>query len=167
MYIRIPIGRIHGDTEARHRGWQARRRAMMREVSGAFYNSRKLDEALEDLRAEGITGDRVRMASMSGFADFHAAQTQSNNAQTQWIAAEYAGHGEHLGVVDTHDYPFGLDISGDDILPSFGADGGDADEACGITRVIVSIRDEAEMRAVCDIFSRLGTDDIDVESAAA
>jgi hypothetical protein len=31
----------------------------------------------------------------------------------------------------------------------------------------VSIRDEAEMRAVCDIVSRLGTDDIDVEGAAA
>ncbi|AET93926.1 MULTISPECIES: hypothetical protein [Caballeronia] len=140
---------------------------MMREVSGAFCGARKLDEALEDLRAEGIAGDRVRLASMSGFADFHASQTQSNNAQTQWIAAEYAGHGEHLGVVDTHDYPFGLDMTGDDILPSFGADGGDADEACAITRVIVSIRDEAEMRAVCDIFSRLGTDDIDVESVAA
>ncbi|SAK47999.1 hypothetical protein AWB77_00992 [Caballeronia fortuita] len=140
---------------------------MMREVSGAFYGSRKLDEALEDLRAQGIAGDRVRVASLSGFADFHTSQTQSNNAQTQWIAAEYAGHGEHLGVVDTHDYPFGFDVSSDDILPSFGADGGDADMACSITRVIVSIRDEAEMRAVCDIFSRLGTDDIDMESVAA
>jgi hypothetical protein len=138
---------------------------MMREVSGAFQGSRKLDEALEDLRAEGIAGDRVRVASMSGFADFHASQTQSNNAQTQWIAAEYAGHGEHLGVVDTHDYPFGIDVSGDDILPSFGFDGGDADADCGVTRLIVSIRDEAEMRAVCDIFSRLGTDDIDIEGA--
>jgi hypothetical protein len=140
---------------------------MMREVSGAFFGSRKLDEALEDLRAEGIAGDRVRVASLSGFADFHASQTQSNNAQTQWIAAEYAGHGEHLGVVDTREYPFGVDASGDDILPSFGADGGDADTLCGITRVIVSIRDEAEMRAVCDIFSRLGTDDLDVESTPA
>jgi hypothetical protein len=74
---------------------------MMREVIGAFHGSRKLDEALEDLRAEGIAADRVRVASMSGFADFHASQIQSNNAQTQWIAAEYAGHGEHLGVVDT------------------------------------------------------------------
>lgn len=140
---------------------------MMREVIGAFFGSRKLDEALEDLRAEGIAGDRVRVATMSGFADFRAAQARTAASQTQWIAAEYAGHGEHLGVVDTHDYPFGLDVSGDDILPSFGADGGDPDMACGITRVIVSIRDEAEMRAVCDIFSRLGTDDIDVESAPA
>jgi hypothetical protein len=140
---------------------------MMREVIGAFHGSRKLDEALEDLRAEGIAADRVRVASMSGFADFHASQIQSNNAQTQWIAAEYAGHGEHLGVVDTHDYPYGLDASSDDILPSFGADGGDADLACSVTRVIVSIRDEAEMRAVCDIFSRLGTDDIDVEVTAS
>ncbi|SAK46842.1 hypothetical protein AWB79_01177 [Caballeronia hypogeia] len=140
---------------------------MMREVTGAIFGSRKLDEALEDLRAEGIAGDRVRLATLSGFADFRTQQVQSAASQTQWISAEYAGHGEHLGVVDTHDYPFGLDVSGDDILPSFGADGGDADTSCGITRVIVSIRDEAEMRAVCDIFSRLGTDDIDVENAPA
>lgn len=140
---------------------------MMREVSGAFFSSRKLDEALEDLRAEGIAGDRVRVDRMSGFADFRAPQAQSASSQTQWISAEYAGHGEHLGVVDTHDYPFGLDVSGDDILPAFGADGGDADIACGITRVIVSIHDEAEMRTVCDIFSRLGTDDLDVESTPA
>ena len=137
---------------------------MMREVSGAFFSSRKLDEALEDLRAEGIAGDRVRVASMSGFADFRSSQVQGASSQTQWTAAEYAGHGEHLGVVDTHEYPFGLDVSGDDILPAFGADGGDVDATCGITRVIVTIRDEAEMRAVCDIFSRLGTDDIDVEA---
>ncbi|MDR5816860.1 MULTISPECIES: hypothetical protein [unclassified Caballeronia] len=140
---------------------------MMREVSGAFFGSRKLDEALEDLRAEGIAGDRVRVASMTGFADFHSSVVQSAAAQNQWISAEYAGHGEHLGVVDTHEYPFGLDITGDDILPSFGADGGDADTLCGLTRVVVSIRDEAEMRAVCDIFSRLGTDDIDIEGVAA
>jgi hypothetical protein len=140
---------------------------MMREVTGAFYNARKLDEALEDLRAEGIAGDRVRVASITGFADFRHSPIQNAGVQTQWIAAEYAGHGEHLGVVDTHDYPFGLDITGDDILPSFGADGGDADAVCGLTRVVVSIQDETEMRAVCDIFSRLGTDDIDVESAVA
>src|ERR1700761_1218250 len=30
---------------------------MMREVIGAFHGSRKLDEALEDLRAEGIAAD--------------------------------------------------------------------------------------------------------------
>lgn len=61
-----------------------------------------------------------------------------------------------------------MDESGDDILPSFGRDGGDGDvsKACGLTHVVVSIRDEAEMRAVCDIFSRLGTDDIDAESAS-
>ncbi|SAL12185.1 hypothetical protein AWB71_00312 [Caballeronia peredens] len=140
---------------------------MMREVTGAFFGSRKLDEALEDLRAEGIAGDRVRVASLSGFADFRSSQVESAALQTQWTAAEYAGHGEHLGVVDTHEYPFGLDVSGDDILPAFGADGGDADALCGITRVIVSIRDEAEMRTVCDIFSRLGTDDFDIESAPA
>jgi hypothetical protein len=131
---------------------------MMREVSGAFFGSRKLDEALEDLKAEGITGDRVRVANMSGFADFHASLALSASSPTQWITAEFAGQNVHVFV----------DESEDDILPSFGRDGGDTDiaDACALTRVVVRIRDEAEMRAVCDIFSRLGTDDIDAESAS-
>jgi hypothetical protein len=137
---------------------------MMREVTGAIFGSRKLDEALEDLRAEGITGDRVRLTNMSGFADFHASLELSTSSPTQWITADYAGHGEHLGAVDEHENLFSIEASDDDILPSFGRDGGDID-TCVLTRVMVSIRDEAEMRAVCDIFSRLGTDDVDAEVA--
>lgn len=71
---------------------------MMREVTGAFFGSRKLDEALEDLRAEGITGDRVRVANMSGFADFHASLALSTSSPMQWITAEYAGQSDHLAI---------------------------------------------------------------------
>jgi hypothetical protein len=139
---------------------------MMREVTGAFFGSRKLDEALEDLRAEGITGDRVRVANMSGFADFHASLALSTSSPTQWITAEYAGQGDPMLFSDNVDeHAPVVHLSDDDILPSFGRDGGDID-ACGLMQVVVSIRDEAEMRAVCDIFSRLGTDDIDAESAS-
>lgn len=143
----------------------------MREVTGAFCGSRKLDEALEDLRAEGIAVDRIRVASASGFDDIQMSIALSASSPTQWITAEHAGYAEYFGAsgplfgaADDSESP------SNDILPDFhhrpvddGAQGGLA----SITRVVVSIRDEAEMRAVCDIFSRLGTDDIDVESAAA
>lgn len=137
---------------------------MMREVAGAFCGSRRLDEALEDLRAEGIATDRIRVASMSGFADFQMSIALSASSPTQWIVAE------HLGVADPYDAPFDVESSGDDILPAFGRDSSHDTDDCGgtgITRVIVRIRDDAEMRAVCDIFSRLGTDDIDAESPVA
>jgi hypothetical protein len=129
----------------------ARRQGMMREVTGAFFGSRKLDEALEDLRAEGIAGDRVRVADMTGFADFHACMNMSTGAPTQWITAE------------EHDYRLGFEASDDDILPVLDREEGEslATFGGGLTRVVVSIRDDAEFRAVCDIFSRLGTDDID------
>nr|WP_284509420.1 hypothetical protein [Caballeronia sp. GAFFF2] len=134
---------------------------MMREVTGAFFGSRKLDEALEDLKAEGITSDRVRVASMSGFADFTASMELSASSPTQWITAEFAGYADLAAT----DGGYGIASTGsDDILPGFD---NDESAAYGITRVFVSIRDEAEMRAVCDIFSRLGTDDIDAEVAAA
>lgn len=136
---------------------------MMREVTGAFCGARRLDEALEDLRAEGIATDRIRVASMSGFADVQMSIALSASSPTQWIVAE------HLGVADPYVAPFDVELSGDDILPAFARDTShDSDDcAAGITRVIVSIRDDAEMRAVCDIFSRLGTDDIDAESPVA
>ncbi len=137
---------------------------MMREVTGAFCGSRKLDEALADLRAEGITGDRVRVAEMSGFNDFHACLARSTGAPTQWITAEFGSYDELQSEIETQveDYSVGFDASDDDILPSLEREHGDED-LHSLTRVMVSIRDEAEMRAVCDIFSRLGTDDVDVE----
>lgn len=136
----------------------------MREVSGAFCGSRKLDEALEDLQAEGIASDRIRVARMSGFADVQMSIALSASSPTQWIIAE------HIGQADPYDAPYDIAPSDDDILPAFGHNDTrdlDAEGFGSITRVVVTIRDEAEMRAVCDIFSRLGTDDLDAESAAA
>jgi hypothetical protein len=130
---------------------------MMREVTGAFFGSRRVDEALEDLKAEGIAGDRIRVAEIGGFADFQTCMERmerSASAPTQWITAEY--------TFDERGYPM-VDASHDDILPSLDYDDSDA-HAHALMRLIVSIRDDVEMRAVCDIFSRLGTDDIDAES---
>jgi hypothetical protein len=140
---------------------------MMREVTGAFFGSRKLDEALEDLRAEGITGDRVRVADITGISDLHACLALSTSSPTQWITAEYGGLADSFGLADEADQITLVDASDDDILPDLYRDE-DADESFNrLTRVMVSIRDEAEMRAVCDIFSRLGTDDIDAENVTA
>jgi hypothetical protein len=134
---------------------------MMREVTGAFFGSRKLDEALEDLREKGITGDRVRVAEMSGFDDFHTCLAMSTSSPTQWITVE------HQSYMDEPAYAMGFESSDDDILPVLDHSHAHTEVTChGLTRVMVSIRDEAEMRAVCDIFSRLGTDDIDVEGSA-
>jgi hypothetical protein len=150
---------------------QARRRAMMREVTGAFCGARRLDEALNDLRAEGITGDRVRITDISSLSDTHIFLERSASSPTQWITAEYAGLNEPMGFAVDHVVSMGIEASDDDILPDFDRDLAEVDESIEsfhtLTRVIVSIRDEAEMRAVCDIFSRLGTDDIDAESVAA
>jgi len=133
---------------------------MMREVTGAFCGSRKLDEALEDLHAKGIAGDRIRVASSGGFADLQMAIALSASSPTQWITAEHAGYAEYFD-----DYRNDADAPSDDILPDFRHDDDRAGDG-GITRVVVRIRDENELRAVCDIFSRLGTDDIDAEGAA-
>jgi hypothetical protein len=142
---------------------------MMREVTGAFFGSRRLDEALEDLRAEGIAADRVRVAEMSGFDDFHASLNRSTGAPTQWITADFAPDFDMADIADMPDEPasIGIEPSDDDILPALSHDYGEADEhSHALTRVAVSIRDDAEMRAVCEIFSRLGTDDVDVDSIA-
>ncbi|MFM0135437.1 hypothetical protein [Caballeronia grimmiae] len=136
---------------------------MMREVSGAFCGSRKLDEALGDLQATGIASDRIRVARMSGFADFQMSIALSASSPTQWIIAEHVGQADPYEALD-------IASSGDDILPDFDRSdthGPGAEGFGSITRVVVTIRDEAEMRAVCDIFSRLGTDDLDAKTAAA
>ncbi|MDR5856002.1 hypothetical protein P9239_20220 [Caballeronia sp. LZ062] len=135
---------------------------MMREVTGAFCGPRKLDEALEDLRAEGIAGDRIRVACVERVADIQMSIALSASSPTQWITAEHAGYAAYFDD-SSHDAD-----SAAGILPDLR----DRDDACdtdsmgAITRVIVRIRDESELRAVCDIFSRLGTDDIDADSAA-
>ncbi|KND57999.1 hypothetical protein BVER_00284c [Candidatus Burkholderia verschuerenii] len=139
---------------------------MMREVTGAFFGARRLDEALEDLRAEGIAGDRVRITDISSMSDSRTYLSRSASSPTQWITAEYAGFDEPAGFVAEPVVSMGIEASDDDILPDLDRDFIDETESLHmLTRVMVSIRDESEMRAVCDIFSRLGTDDIDAESA--
>ncbi|WP_250474523.1 hypothetical protein [Caballeronia sp. GAFFF1] len=136
---------------------------MMREVTGAFCGPRKLDEALEDLRAEGIAGDRIRVACVEPLAEIQLSIALSASSPTQWITAEHAGYAPYF-----KDDAIDAESPRADILPDFrDRDAAAQAESLGtVTRVIVSIRDDAEMRAVCDIFSRLGTDDIDAESAA-
>jgi hypothetical protein len=81
-------------------------------------------------------------------------------ATTHWRSAEYAGHGEHLGVVDFHDYVFEATdpvYSEAKIHTSLGIE--DNDHAT----ITVWVDNEVELRVICDIFSRLGV--VDVEAA--
>jgi hypothetical protein len=134
----------------------------MREVTGAFRDARKLAEALDDLHALGIGGDRVRLDRGEEFAvDSCAAVTRDAVIAMHWTNAEYAGHGEHLGVVDWHDRLFENDYA-DNSASRF-----ESDEDLHCARVIVSIADEAQMFAVCDIFCRLGTADVDAQGVIA
>jgi hypothetical protein len=135
--------------------------SMMREVTGAFRGSRKLAEALDDLRAEGIGSDRIRVDGEAGSLVMHV---RDPGVALHWMTAEYAGHGEHLGVVDSHDYLFDSDFTDEGMLSSFARD--EADD-CDFTRVVVGVVDDVEMRSVCDIFSRLGTADVDAEGVVA
>ncbi|SAL67843.1 hypothetical protein [Caballeronia telluris] len=139
---------------------------MMREVTGAFRGTRKLAEALDDLRALGIGGDRIRVDGTARFAvDPCAAATRDAIVATHWMNAEYAGHGEHLGVIDWHDSLFDNDHDyADPATSRFEAEIAD-DLQC--MRVIVSIADDAEMSEVCDIFCRLGTADVDAQGVMA
>src|ERR1700694_5323308 len=84
---------------------------MKREVVGAFGSFSKLSEALEELRSEGIAPDRVRVATACAPPSSALPQSiDDQSAATHWRSAEYAGHGEHLGVVEFHDYLFELPI---------------------------------------------------------
>jgi hypothetical protein len=79
----------------------------MREVVGAFGSFSKLSEALEELCSEGIAPDRVGAAAACAPPSSGLPQsTDDLSAATHWRSVEYAGHGEHLGVVEFHDYPF-------------------------------------------------------------
>lgn len=135
---------------------------MMREVTGAFRGSRKLAEALDDLRAEGIGSDRILVDGVAGASV--SRNLRDPGVALHWMTAEYAGHGEHLGVVDSHDYLFESDFADEGMLAPFARD--EADD-CDFTRVVVGVVDDVEMRTVCDIFSRLGTADVDAEGVVA
>lgn len=138
---------------------------MMREVVGAFGSFSRLSEALEELCAQGIAPDRVRVATAGAPPSSGLPQLiDSQSAATHWRSAEYAGHGEHLGVVEFHDYLFeATDLACDQATAHTSDSFEDSDHAT----LKIYVRDNIELRAVCDIFSRLGTVDIDAAKFVA
>jgi hypothetical protein len=138
---------------------------MMREVVGAFGLFSKLSAALEELCSKGIAPDRVRVATAC--APPSSALPQSINGQsvaTHWRSAEYAGHGEHLGVVEFHDYLFEtIDLACDQAAACTSGSFEDSEHAT----LTICVKDNIELHVVCDIFSRLGTVDTDAAKLAA
>ncbi len=137
----------------------------MREVVGAFGSFSKLSEALEELCSEGIAPDRVRVATACAPPSSGLPQSiDGQSAATHWRSAEYAGHGEHLGVVEFHDYLFETaDMAYDQAAAYTSRSFEDSDHAT----LKICVKDNIELHAVCDIFSRLGTVDIDAAKFAA
>jgi hypothetical protein len=138
---------------------------MMREVVGAFGSFSKISEALEELHAEGIAADRVRVATACASPSSALPQSiDDQSAATHWRSAEYAGHGEHLGVVEFHDYLFEtIDLTCDQAAAYTSGSFEDSEHAT----LTICVKDNIELHAVCDIFSRLGTVDIDAAKFAA
>jgi hypothetical protein len=138
---------------------------MMREVVGAFGSFSKLSEALEELHSEGIAPDRVRVATACAPPSSALPQSiDDQSAATHWRSAEYAGHGEHLGVVEFHDSLFETtDLTCDQAAAYTSGSFEYSDHAT----LKIYVKDNIELHAVCDIFSRLGTVDIDAARFAA
>ena len=124
-----------------------------------------MSEALEELRSEGIAPDRVRVATACAPPSSALPQSIDNqSAATHWRSAEYAGHGEHLGVVEFHDYLFeATDLVCDQAAAYTSGSFEDSEHAT----VTICVKDNIELHAVCDIFPRLGTVDIDAAKLAA
>jgi hypothetical protein len=137
----------------------------MREVVGAFGSFSKLSEALEELYSKGIAPDRVRVATACAPPSSALPQSiDDESAATHWRSAEYAGHGEHLGVVEFHDYLF---ETTDLVCDQATAYASGSFEYSGRATLTICVKDNVELHAVCDIFSRLGTVDIDAAKFAA
>jgi hypothetical protein len=124
-----------------------------------------LSEALEELCSKGIAPDRVRVATACAPPSSRLPQSiDGQSAATHWRSAEYAGHGEHLGVVEFHDYLFETtDLAYDQAAGYTSGSFEDSDHAT----LTICVKDNVELHAVCDIFSRLGTVDIDAAKLAA
>jgi hypothetical protein len=138
---------------------------MMGEVVGAFGSFSRLSEALEELYSKGIAPDRVRVATACAPPSSGLPQSiNDQSAATHWRSAEYAGHGEHLGVVESHDYLFETTHLVCDQAAA--CTSGNFKDSAHATLTIY-VKDNIELHAVCDIFSRLGTLDIDAEKFAA
>jgi hypothetical protein len=137
---------------------------MMREVVGTFDSFSRMSEALDELCSEGIAPDRVRVAACAPPSSERPQSIDSQSAAMHWRSAEYAGHGEHLGVVEFHDYLFETtDLVCDHAVAAISGSVEDRDHAI----LKICVKDNIELRAVCDIFSRLGTVDIDAAKFAA
>lgn len=137
---------------------------MMDEVVGAFSSFSKLSEALEELYTEGIAPDRVHVATACAPSRSASRSIDGWNAATHWRSAEYAGHGEHLGVVEFHDCLFEtIDLVCDQAPSTIPGRHEDSDYAT----LKICVKDNIELRAVCEIFSRLGTVDIDAAKFVA
>jgi hypothetical protein len=138
---------------------------MMREVVGAFGSFVKLSEALEELCSEGIAPDRVRVVTACAPPGSGSAWSiDGQSAATHWRSAEYAGHGEHLGVLESHDYLFETTNFACDQAAAY-TSGSLENSDHAILKICVN--DSFELRAVCDIFSRLGMLDIDAAKFVA
>ena len=137
----------------------------MREVVGAFGSFSKLSEALEELCSEGIAPDRVRVATACAPPSSGLPQSiDGQSAAMHWRSAEYAGHGEHLGVVEFHDYLFETtDLAYDQTAAYISGSFEDSDHAT----LKICVKDNIELHAVCDILSRLGTLDTDAAKFVA
>jgi hypothetical protein len=142
---------------------------MMREVVGAFGSFSKLSEALDELCSEGIAPDRVRVATACAPPSNGSLRAiDGKSTATHWRTAEYAGHGEHLGVVESHDYLFETtDFACDQATADSYASAFDSFENSDYATVKICVKDSFELRAVCDIFSRLGMLDIDAAECVA
>ncbi|CDY76183.1 hypothetical protein BGLT_05256 [Caballeronia glathei] len=137
----------------------------MRKVIGSFHSSAKLDEALEELYAEGVSRDRVHLSTVaSRTGEFLHDAADEPGAWSDWRSAEYAGHGEHLGVVDFHDHLF---EAADLARPVPFAQDPDAVDSDSLLAVTVCAKDEAELAMICEVLSRLGAVDVDEARAAA
>ena len=138
---------------------------MMREVVGAFGSFSRMSEALEELCSEGIAPDRVRVATACAPPSSELPQTiDGQSTATHWRSAVYAGHGEHLGVVEFHDYLF---ETTDLVCGQAAAYPSGSFEDSDHATLRICVKDNIELRAVCDIFSRLGTVDIDATKFVA
>jgi len=125
----------------------------------------RLSEALDELCSEGIAPDRVHVATACAPPTGGFRQSIDDlSIATHWRRPEYAGHGEHLGVLEPHDYLFETaDSVCDQAVAYSSASVGD----CCHATLKISVKDHLELRAVCDMFSRLGTLDIDATTVVA
>ncbi|SEB93194.1 hypothetical protein SAMN02787142_0583 [Burkholderia sp. WP9] len=132
---------------------------MVCEIVGSFYCLDKQEEAVLELMAQGFSRDGIRLCRMPlRLRELAAHCNDSQRDWADWRTAEYAGHGEHLGVMDFHDHLFEtVQLPGDGDVPDNGASFDDRSPG----NIAVSVKNDHEIRTVREIFSRLGAVDAD------